>query len=383
MSHVSAAAPSPNDARSRAEGRGRGEENARVMRQLTGSKVEGGVRTCTTCHKTFNTHDISSFLRHACKASTNKRSQDGGGGREGKRLRGGESAAAGVAAPRGVEGASSWVGQPVSLPPTLVCLDHTLSQRDRNASAHLAGGADMEAARRDSEFLASLESIGGGGGGGDGGGGSTLDDELLCYLQPSPHDADWLEKQGIVSLRKLFETVLSTCRGRTETGVPGVVYAVPRGMLHNWLRAHVSAESQLNIRDAVADGTIATGGVRPKEWIGYLEPEYRPQRQQQRQQQEERQLPHRLQYEQYQPHEYGPPSYQPHPYQPYEHEPSPSMGFSHAQQNYGYAAADEHQYARGPQPPPIQHDLSAADEQFLSELEGVGYGPPMRDGAYR
>jgi hypothetical protein len=163
-----------------------------------------------------------------------------------------------------------------------------------------------------------------------------LDDEILCYLQPTSNDVSRLEQLGVTSLRMLFQAVQRTCRHETKTGMQHVTAAVPRGMLLLWLRDHLSDSSRLQVDEAVRDGVLISGGRRPREWIGYLESASRGDAS-------------------------GQSALPPPPLAPRPHSSAPSAARS---------------YYPPPPPPAVHHhdQLSARDSQFLAELEGMGDG---------
>ena len=102
--------------------------------------------------------------------------------------------------------------------------------------------------------------------------------ELLTYMQPSAAEEAKLASMGIRGLRALFEAVRATCPGWSppiEAASRGLVLTVPRGKLITWMRSHLSQQTRLCMTEAVRDGVVASGGVRPKEWVGYIELESR------------------------------------------------------------------------------------------------------------
>ena len=214
-------------------------------------------------------------------------------------------------------------------------------------------------------------------------GSSVLSDELLVYLQPTSEDCVRLQEKGISSLKKLFDAVLATCRDQIRTGLPGVVIAVPRGMMLLWLRNNLSNHSRLQQEDAVRDGVLVLGGQRPKEWIGYREVEFR----------------HMQAASPPPPHPPPPPLLPPPPAAlPYSRaDPASHRGYDALPPSDAYTRMQRPKYAMsardaqfleelegmgadaGPQTPSASAPLSARDAAFLADLEGLapqfGYGP--------
>ena len=221
--------------------------------------------------------------------------------------------------------------------------------------------------------------------GGDAGAGkAALDEELLVYMQPSREDAEKLLAKGITSLKGLFEAVRATCRAGINTGRQGIAHAVPRGMLLLWLKSNVSIDTRLTVSEAVRDGVLAAGGTRPKEWLGYIEREFRH---------AQPSMPPSQQLVAPPPLQSRPPSYYDRSAQhdsyyrsalPQPPQPAP-LPYHYEEANASMYAPppppppppQHHSYHRAPPPPapPAATALTARDAAFLAELEG-GHPPP-------